>query len=218
MSRLGTKFFASLALAFSLVVAGQASASTVTYDFTGSSSGLGTGNLGVSSANVISGGLALTIEALDEFGAAGIIARNDLTGLGVVGGPGTGQETNQVGADSNGGEALIFDFAPNSVTIVETVVFELGMEAGSLDVLADNVLLETISWTAATGTGSTGNSSIAHTFAAPLSARTAQSFTFRAVEDSFRVSSLTVTPIPEPASLAIASIAISCVALSRRRS
>lgn len=214
---MSTKLFASLALVFSLLVASSADASSITYDFSGSSSGLGTGNLGVSSVNVISGGLGVTIEGLDEFGGAGILARNTTNGLGIVGAPGAGQETNQVGADANGGEALVFDFAPATVTVLDTVVFELGMEAGSLNVFADNVLLETISWSAATGTGTTGNSDVAHTFSSSLAARTGQSFRFEAVEDSFRVKTLTVTEIPEPATLMLVSLGIAGAALSRKR-
>lgn len=214
---MGTKALAGVALALSLAVVGPASATSITYDFSGNSSGLGTGNLGVSSATVSSGGLDVTIEALDEFGAAGEIARNEMNGLGVVGEPGTGQETNQVGADNNGGEALVFDFAPNSVTIIETVVFELGREAGSLNVLADNVFLETISWTESTGGGNTGNSDVAYTFTAPIGARTAQSFTFQAVADSFRVKSLTVQRIPEPASQLLGLFAIAAITIGRNK-
>ncbi|MEM8944081.1 MAG: PEP-CTERM sorting domain-containing protein [Planctomycetota bacterium] len=216
MSKTGTLVFASLALALSLAI-GSTHASSITYDFTGSSSGLGTGNLGIGSATVISGGLPVLVEAFDEFGAAGLLARNNMNGLGVVGEPGTGQETNQVGADSNGGESLEFDFTPNSVTVIDTVVFELGMEAGSLDVFADNVLLETISWTAATGGGNTGNSDVAYTFTSSVAARTAQSFTFAAVEDSFRVKSLTVELIPEPASLLLLVVGAAAIAIGSRR-
>lgn len=214
---MGTKALAGVALALSLAMVGPANATSITYDFSGNSSGLGTGNLGVSSATVSSGGLDVTIEALDEFGAAGEIARNTMNGLGVVGEPGTGQETNQVGADQNGGEALVFDFAPNSVTIIETVVFELGREAGSLNVLADNVLLETISWTESTGGGNTGNSDVAYTFTASVGARTAQSFTFQAVADSFRVKSLTVQRIPEPGSLLLGLFAFTVITIARNQ-
>lgn len=214
---MGTNVLASVALALSLVVIGPAQATTVTYDFSGNSSGLGTGNLGVSSAMVSSGGLDLTINALDEFGAAGELARNNMNGLGVVGEPGAGQEINQVGADANGGEAIEFDFAPSFATILDTIVFELGMEAGSLNVLADNVVIDTISWSATTGGGNTGNSDVAHTIAGSVAARTAQSFTFQAVSDSFRVKSLTVQLVPEPASLALFALGIAAIALRSQR-
>ena len=212
---------ASVALAICVALGAHVDAAVVTYDFTGSpnSLGLGDGNLGVSSATVTSGGLGMEISGLDEFGAAGILARNDTVGLGVVGEPGTGQESNNVGADNNGGEALTFDFSPNAVAILSTAVFELGSEAGSFNVLADNVLLDTIVWTAANGGGTmTGNSSIDYTFTAPLAARTAQAFTFQAVEDSFRVLSLTVDGVPEPTTLAIGLIGmLGCVATRCRR-
>lgn len=214
---MSTKFFSSLALVISLLVVNTATATSIVYDFSGSSLGLGTGNLGVSTVSVSSSGLDLSVEALDEFGAAGELARNNMNGLGVVGEPGTGQETNQVGADANGGESLVFDFSPSFATILETIVFELGQEAGSLDVFADNVLLDTISWTATTGGGNTGNSDVAFTFSAPLAARTAQSFTFQAVEDSFRVKSLTVQRIPEPTSVMLFAFGLGIIAGTSKR-
>ena len=212
---MGTKILASCGLAFSLFFSAQVSAATITYDFTGASSGLGVGDLGVSSATVSSGGLDLVVSAVDELGAAASLARNNSHGLGVIGEPGTGSETNQVGADNTGGESLVFDFSPASVTILDAVVFELGKESGSLDVYADNVLLETILWSTTTGSGNTGNSDVLHTFSSPALARTAQSFTFKAVEDSFRVVSLSVeTVIPEPTSLLLSLVGLGFLRLT----
>ena len=208
-------YLAGFALAFSLHAINAAYATNITFDFTGLSSGLGAGNLGVSSTTVSSSGLNVAVEALDEFGAAGLLARNDQNGLGVVGEPGTGQEFNQGGANSDGGESLVFDFTPNAVTVIETAVFELGREAGSLNVFVDNILIDTITWLATTGGGNTGNSTIGHTFSAPLAARTGQSITFAAVEDSFRVSSFTVTQIPEPTSLGLFALSMTLIAARR---
>lgn len=212
-----TNVLASITLAFCFLLSNQLHAKNITYDFSGSSSGLATGNLGVSSATVMSDGLSAEISGLDESGSAGTLARNDLHGLGVVGEPGTGQQTNDVGSDSTGSEALVVDFAPNSVAIVDAVFFELGMEAGELEVLADNVLLETVSWTEATGAGNTGNSDVMYTFSGSFAERTAQSFTFRALTDTFRLKSLTVSLVPEPASLGLGIIGLLGIAATTRR-
>jgi len=87
------------------------------------------------------------------------------------------------------------------------------MEAGSLDVLADDGYLETISWSNTDGVGNQGNSEILHLFAA---AAPAQKFTFQAVADSFRLKSLAVAAVPEPASLALCLMGLTGMLAKRR--
>jgi len=79
------QLLASFALAICAACGASAHAAVVNYDFTGNSSGLPSGNLGVSTATTTSGGLQLTIDGVDETGAAGILARSVNVGLGVVG-------------------------------------------------------------------------------------------------------------------------------------
>ncbi len=211
------KATAGLALAFFSVVGMTATAAPITYDFTGSSTGLPTGNLFMSSVTVSSGGLDLTVNGIDEFGNAGSLARNDQDGLGVVGEPGVGLDTNKVGANNDGAESLEFDFSPASVAIIESAVFETGFEAGSLDVFADEVFLETISWLATDGGGTQGNSTVTYAFTSSLGARTAQKFRFEAVADAFRLKTITVDPVPEPTCLVLALMGLAGALGSRKQ-
>ncbi len=71
-------------------------------------------------------------------GPSANLVRTAPGGLGVL----DGQGIARVGAD----EALEFDFTPATVMGINSVIFETGTAAGSLDLYVDTVFKENIAW------------------------------------------------------------------------
>ena len=91
----------------------------ITFDFTNiGGAGSGGSNLGFSYTDTL-GGINLTVTALDVLGNADKIHENN-KGLGVRGAPPSPKGKNMLG----NGETLQFSFAPSSVHLLESVVFE----------------------------------------------------------------------------------------------
>jgi len=164
---------------FTSGIVGTVNAALITYDFTGSTETL-------SQPYVMEvSGLSLSISA-----DGGALHRQARPGLGVAGDP----EANRVGD----GEELNFDFAPEIVTILESVVFERGRGGPStFDLYGDNVFLASYS------VGGGNRNTYTTVDFSPL-AFSGSLFEFRGTGgNGFRIQSLTVDYVenPEPATM-----------------
>lgn len=142
-------------------------------------------------------GLELTITGTDSGlpGSSADLFRTPLGGFGVD----DPQGLSNVGAD----ESLIFDFSPERVFELSALVVEVGNQAtGTLEVIIDDTITESISWI------SGGAAVVAHNFAQTFSG---SKFEFRPTGpqgNPFRIAGLTVEVVPEPTSVALMSLGL----------
>ncbi|MEO0424515.1 MAG: hypothetical protein AAF184_19415 [Pseudomonadota bacterium] len=201
MNNKSTLLRATLALT-AFLAAASASAMPVNFNFAD-----GGGNRDVGSLLTLTEG-ALTV-SVTATGSS--LHQNGDFGLGVSGGPGG----NRVAAFNDGSldEALIFEFSPTAVSLLETVAFERGGGGNStFELFVDGASQGTYD----IGGGPANTQEIIDFTALGLFGTI---YEFRAVApgNGFRISELTVARVAEPGTLALASLGLLGLGLASRR-
>ncbi|MEM9384853.1 MAG: hypothetical protein AAGA68_07310 [Pseudomonadota bacterium] len=202
MIKKSTLMRSALALA-AFLAASASSAMPITFNF---ADGGGNRDVGTLLTQTVSG-LTVSVTAT----GAGI-HQNGTFGLGVSGGAGG----NRVAAFADGSldEALIFEFSPTQVSLLESVIFERGGGGQStFELFVDGGLVGSFD----IGGGPANTQETLDFSGLGL---VGSSYEFRAIAsgNGFRVSELTVARVAEPGTLALASIGLlGLSAMSRRR-